>query len=61
VLAKHGGIIPEFEKWVEEIWRTYAEMKRLGTPRPLGSYFERDREEERKRRLQSRSAAEVSG
>jgi hypothetical protein len=61
-LTKHGGILPEFEKWVEEILRTYTEMTRLGKARPVSSYFERDRkaEAEERRRLRSRSAEEVS-
>lgn len=61
-LARHPGVLPEFEKWVKTIWKTYEQMLRLGTPRPVKLYFERDREAEEKarERLKSRSAAQTS-
>lgn len=58
-LVKHPEVSDEFEKWVNAIWSTYAEMLKHG-PRPLSSYIHPERDVPARKFHKSLSAAEAS-
>jgi hypothetical protein len=59
-LASHPEVLPEFEQWVQTIWRTYEEMLMKGKARPLSSYFHTDRKVPARDFSKSLSAEEAS-
>jgi hypothetical protein len=54
-LAKHPEMTDEFEKWVEQVWGTYAEMLKHA-PRPVKTFMHADRKVPERKQHQSRSA-----
>lgn len=58
-LSAHPEMLPEFEKWVDAIWGTYAEMLMKGQARPLRE-VEMVRKVPARKYKQSLSAAQTS-